>query len=99
MSVMTNDPRLPGKHRCRLCGTTWSCNMIACGPQVNETLLCLRCDADKAESELSRAKGSLEEAERTGHMIETAKDRLQAATIRSDRLRGAVAEVYGGFSA
>jgi len=73
--------------------------MTACGPKVNETLLCLRCDRDKGEAELSRAQANLKEAKRSGRMVEAAQERLQAATIRSDRLRGAVAEVYGGFSA
>ena len=99
MTAMSNDPKLVGSHRCRLCGTRWRCNNAACADGDNTTLLCLRCDAAKAEGELTRAKSFYQDAKRRGMQVETARERLQSATARADAMRASMENVYGGFTA
>lgn len=97
MRAMTLDPALPGRHSCCLCGVKWHCDQRGCAPG-NVTLLCLRCDYDRAERELSSAERFQDECKDKGSRVEAARERVRSAEIHLDRLRTAVAEVYGGFS-
>ena len=101
MSALPNGLSLQGRHRCRLCGATWCCAQGPCAPPapVNETLVCLRCDAARAENDLGRCEVDLEQARRKKLLVEQAKERLALARARHERLSAAMADVYGGFTA
>lgn len=103
--AMSTNPTLPGRHRCKQCGTVWHCDQRTCLPEkngasgFNETLLCLRCGKDKAEGDFARAARDLANAKQTGQRVDHFTERAWTAKNQVDRLREAYSTVYGGFSA
>lgn len=103
--AMSHDVTMPGRHRCRLCGTTWHCANLSCAPEKNEktgwneTLNCLACDLARAEVAFDKAKQDMRKAQRTGFYKDKAAEYLSAVTNKVERLRAAHEQVYGGFTA
>jgi hypothetical protein len=101
---MSTDPALPGRHRCKLCGTVWHCENLTCTTEknkrngFNETLNCLKCDAERAETPFKTATRDLAEAKRKNVRVDYFAERYVSARNKVDRLRKSMKLVYGGFT-